>query len=174
LVSFIVALILAAGLNIDAVAVAKALWVQPKLAEQLKFPTAPPATGTSAPGPSGTAAPAPTAAAKPPAAGTAAPGATDGKAEANPNTATLLEQLNTTLPVGWPNGLGYELYKDRDGRAFRLSAGEFGIAFVGWLIVALSTLFGAPFWFDLLQTVIRLKGSGPSPQEKVDGSGAAA
>src|SRR5208282_1737985 len=115
LVSFIVALILAAALNIDAVAVAKALWVQPKLAEQLKFSTAPPATGTSAPGPSATAAPPSTAAAKPPAAGAAAPSATDGKAEAGPNAATLLEELDTTLPVGWPNGLGYQRYKDKDG-----------------------------------------------------------
>jgi len=39
---------------------------------------------------------------------------------------------------------------------------------------ALSTLFGAPFWFDLLQNFIRLKGTGPSPVEKVDGKGAAA
>jgi hypothetical protein len=47
-------------------------------------------------------------------------------------------------------------------------------AIVGWVITAFSTLFGAPFWFDLLQTVVRLKGSGPSPEEKVDGTAGSA
>jgi hypothetical protein len=44
----------------------------------------------------------------------------------------------------------------------------------GWLITAVATLFGAPFWFDSLQQVIRLKGSGPSPAEKTSNSAAAA
>lgn len=42
----------------------------------------------------------------------------------------------------------------------------------GWLITALASLFGAPFWFDALQQIIRLKGAGPSPSEK--GTNAAA
>ena len=45
---------------------------------------------------------------------------------------------------------------------------------VGWLITALATLFGAPFWFDALQQFVRLKGAGPSPQEKQDKTGASA
>jgi hypothetical protein len=73
-----------------------------------------------------------------------------------------------TLPVGWPHGI--LLDKDRGW----IGWDAFGVAFLGWLITALSTLFGAPFWFDLLQTFIRLKGTGPSPVEKVDGKGAAA
>lgn len=44
---------------------------------------------------------------------------------------------------------------------------------VGWLITALATLFGAPFWFDALQQIIRLKGSGPSPGEKKQNKAAA-
>jgi hypothetical protein len=36
----------------------------------------------------------------------------------------------------------------------------------GWLVTALATLFGAPFWFDVLQSVTRLKGAGPSPMER--------
>ncbi|HKV56129.1 MAG TPA: hypothetical protein VJN94_15965 [Candidatus Binataceae bacterium] len=44
----------------------------------------------------------------------------------------------------------------------------------GWLITAVATLFGAPFWFDSLQQIIRLKGSGPSPAEKSSSTGAAA
>jgi hypothetical protein len=45
---------------------------------------------------------------------------------------------------------------------------------LGWLITAGATMFGAAFWFDALQQVIRLKGSGPSPLEKREGRGAAA
>ncbi len=43
----------------------------------------------------------------------------------------------------------------------------------GWLITAAGTVFGAPFWFDLLQRVIRLKSSGPSPKEKQEDTAAA-
>jgi hypothetical protein len=42
------------------------------------------------------------------------------------------------------------------------------------LITAFAALFGAPFWFDTLQLIIRLKGAGPSPQEKKSGAAAAA
>jgi hypothetical protein len=45
---------------------------------------------------------------------------------------------------------------------------------VGWLLTAVATLFGAPFWYDLLQQFVRLKGSGPSPAEKQSGAGAPA
>jgi hypothetical protein len=86
------------------------------------------------------------------------------KTDPNIPTATVaVQQLTAVLPIGWPNGIG-TLTKDE----------VWGWAIVGWLITAFSTLFGAPFWFDLLQTVIRLKGSGPSPQEKVLGKGGAA
>jgi hypothetical protein len=148
--ALIVALVLAVGLNIDTVTVAKALWTQPKLAEQLKLSPAPqasrPAGGSVA----------------------SASGSKPESANATPDTVQLLEQLNTTLPIGWPHGFWYH---DKDNL---LSPGEFGIALMGWLITALTTLFGAPFWFDLLQSVIRLKGAGPSPKEKVEGKGAAA
>jgi hypothetical protein len=36
--------------------------------------------------------------------------------------------------------------------------------FVGWLITATAALFGAPFWFDMLQHLIRIRGTGPKPQ----------
>jgi hypothetical protein len=45
---------------------------------------------------------------------------------------------------------------------------------LGWLITAAATLFGAPFWFDLLQKVVRLKSAGPSPREKREGTAASA
>jgi hypothetical protein len=145
-IAFIIALILAVALNIDTVTVAKVLWTQPKLAEQLKLSS--PSQAIS------------------PAGGTVV--SAGGSKPESADMVQLLQQLNTTLPIGWPHGFWYH---DKDNL---LSAGEFGIALLGWLITALATLFGAPFWFDLLQTVIRLKGSGPSPKEKVEGKGAAA
>ena len=45
---------------------------------------------------------------------------------------------------------------------------------MGWLITAVATLFGAPFWFDALERGVRLKGAGPSPAEKRSDMGAAA
>jgi hypothetical protein len=31
---------------------------------------------------------------------------------------------------------------------------------IGWLITAVATLFGAPFWFDALQRIVQLRGTG--------------
>jgi hypothetical protein len=70
-----------------------------------------------------------------------------------------LTLLNDRLPLGWPNG---QLF---------YNAGLPSI--LGWLITALASLFGAPFWFDLLQKAVRLKGAGPSPDEKKTGKAAA-
>jgi hypothetical protein len=33
-------------------------------------------------------------------------------------------------------------------------------ALLGWLITAVATLFGAPFWFDSLQKITQLRGAG--------------
>ncbi len=33
----------------------------------------------------------------------------------------------------------------------------------GWIMTALATLFGAPFWFDTLQRFVQLRGTGPVP-----------
>jgi hypothetical protein len=40
------------------------------------------------------------------------------------------------------------------------------IVVVGWLVTASSALFGAPFWFDLLQRLIQLRGTGAKPGER--------
>lgn len=67
------------------------------------------------------------------------------------------------LPVGWTC--------ERFARLGGLTGLEM---LLGWLITAFATLFGAPFWFDALQQFVRLKGSGPSPEEKQNRTGAAA
>jgi hypothetical protein len=75
----------------------------------------------------------------------------------------VINELNklhetTALPTGWP----------RSDRSTWLTL------IFGWSITGFAGLFGAPFWFDLLQQIIRLKGSGPSPSEKEEKKGAAA
>jgi hypothetical protein len=78
------------------------------------------------------------------------------------------------LPIGW---------SAKEVTAPTYSLGNFfgrpvpqwdWVRIFGWIITAFATLFGAPFWFDSLQYLIRLKGSGPSPSEKEEGKGAAA
>jgi len=74
-----------------------------------------------------------------------------------------LSALNTTgLPIGWGSG-----------------AHDYGplacsVRLLGWIITALSTLFGATFWFDALSGVMKLRGVGPSPDDKAQSPGAAA
>jgi hypothetical protein len=59
---------------------------------------------------------------------------------------------------------------DGDGKWVKLSERplSFVSPLIGWIITAFAALFGAPFWFDTLQSLIRLKGAGPSPAEKKD------
>jgi hypothetical protein len=49
----------------------------------------------------------------------------------------------------------------------------------GWIITASTALFGAPFWFDLMQRVVRLRSTGARPDDlplslRVEGKIAAA
>jgi hypothetical protein len=94
---------------------------------------------------------------------------------AKDNVAGELKDLNKLgIPVGWtsddfdrllPRHKGYYPGQPAFGVCFNLLA--------GWLITAVATLFGAPFWFDALQQIIRLKGAGPSPAEKQSDTAAA-
>ncbi|MET0856704.1 MAG: hypothetical protein ABWY27_08140 [Telluria sp.] len=43
---------------------------------------------------------------------------------------------------------------------------DFALQVVGWMITASTALFGAPFWFDLLQRTMQLRGTGSKPDEK--------
>ena len=84
-------------------------------------------------------------------------------APSNQAPVNALQQLEALpLPVGWTRATMTRL------------ASPSGFEMVlGWLITAIATLFGAPFWFDALEQLVRLKGSGPSPAEKRAGTGAA-
>ncbi len=126
--SFLIALGIAAVLNVDSIRVAKTLWQQPMVTKAIN---------------------------------------SDVSIKATDGVASALGQLDTLgLPTGWPG----------DTFATFISKPSFSWiqVLVGWLITAFTTLFGAPFWFDALQQIVRLKGSGPSPAEKKANSGASA
>lgn len=88
----------------------------------------------------------------------------------NPDDALRLMQSD--LPVGWPQGHWFSR-ADEGGKIKSFELADVCLAVLGWLITAFATLFGAPFWFDILQSVVRLKGSGPSPAESRSGQAAA-
>lgn len=72
-----------------------------------------------------------------------------------------------SLPVGWTEAKFSELTKLDAASVWPILG-----AILGWLLTAFATLFGAPFWFDALQKIVRLKGTGPSPEEKKGAAGA--
>jgi hypothetical protein len=58
-----------------------------------------------------------------------------------------------TLPIGWtsfPPVLG----------------ADFLLQIAGWVITAATALFGAPFWFDILQRAMHMRGTGSKPEEQ--------
>lgn len=74
-----------------------------------------------------------------------------------PTQATEAIKALHRLPIGWhgvPESVGAGL-----------------MMVCGWLVTASSALFGAPFWFDLLQRLTRLRGTG-RVQEAAAGGGA--
>jgi hypothetical protein len=86
---------------------------------------------------------------------------------------SALRQLDSlALPIGWSNYA--QPPKGAEQSPAAPSWSDAPEMILGWLITAVAALFGAPFWFDLLQRVIRLKGAGPSPEEKQADTAAAA
>jgi hypothetical protein len=106
---FVIAFIIAVGLNIDCVHLFKTLWLHPAAIAQLNF--------------------------------------------ANANDALAYQAYSQlqTLPVGW-NG------------KFEWSMLLVPPSIIGWLVTASASLFGAPFWFDLLKMLVRLRGTGTKPE----------
>ena len=72
-------------------------------------------------------------------------------ATANETAQQALDQLQSLgLPFGW----------DKEAATYFLSGPGWLYAICGWLITAVATLFGAPFWFDTLQRFVQLRGAG--------------
>jgi hypothetical protein len=64
------------------------------------------------------------------------------------------------LPIGWTT------FPPVLNAAFLLQV-------AGWLVTAATTLFGAPFWFDILQRAVQMRGTGSKPEEATKAAPAA-
>lgn len=62
--------------------------------------------------------------------------------------------LNTLIPVGWPGKFG---------------EGLTGLQVFGLILTILAIMLGAPFWFDILNKVANLRGTGPKPASTTGG-----
>lgn len=147
--TFVIALVTAFIVNLDTIRVGTLLWEQPALAEKLRLTTVKPQSE-------------PTTAEEAAAVGEQAIAAIDSMAQGG-------------LPVGWSPGHFLDI-QDKPGHWEALWVASPSIwyrSLLGWFITAVAALFGAPFWFDALQSIIRLKGSGPSPDEKANKKAAA-
>jgi hypothetical protein len=146
--TFAVALASAVFFNIDSIRVGEALWEHPAIADQLYAAEQPhlPQSGTV-----------------PQSAPAQSPDFRVAEKQALENIQALLD---AGLPIGWPSGHLFDVSDGQSVPTHIWTSRTFGQSLVGWLITAFATLFGAPFWFDALQSIIRLKGAGPSPDEK--------
>ena len=75
-----------------------------------------------------------------------------------PNIKSLLD---AGLPIGWPSGHVFDISDGHGVPTYIWTSQTFGQSLVGWLITAFATLFGAPFWFDALQSGHPPQRSGP-------------
>ncbi|MDB5813051.1 MAG: hypothetical protein JWN23_168 [Rhodocyclales bacterium] len=66
-------------------------------------------------------------------------------------TPQIISELQV-LPIGWNRPPSWDI--------------SMLVSLFGWFITASSALFGAPFWFDALQKLVNLRGTGKntSPQ----------
>lgn len=63
-----------------------------------------------------------------------------------------IKSANNVIGLGWENGFfkSSELQKDESKKRM----------VIGWLITALAISLGAPFWFDLLSKLVKIRGAG--------------
>jgi hypothetical protein len=67
----------------------------------------------------------------------------------------LLQQIETVGPLlGW-GGFTHDSRNQGTG---------FVLMLLGWLVAAGAAMFGAPFWFDVLQRFVQLRGTGRPPR----------
>jgi hypothetical protein len=142
--TFVIALITAFVVNLDTIRIGTLLWEQPALAEKLRL-----------------------ASIKPP----SDPTTVDQAVATGEEAIAVIDKVTQDgLPVGWAPGHFLDI-QDNPGHWEALWVAPPSLWYrsvLGWFITAVAALFGAPFWFDALQSVVRLKGAGPSPDEKAN------
>lgn len=73
----------------------------------------------------------------------------------------------TPLPVGWGKGEVLMISPLAEPGAF---LGGWAQKILGWLITALAITLGAPFWFDVLQRFVNIRGAGAKPEKTTAGA----
>ncbi|MGN6533021.1 MAG: hypothetical protein ACTHK0_14865 [Ginsengibacter sp.] len=83
--------------------------------------------------------------------------------ELNARTLQLKNDMDSLraldLPIGW------KAANVKDGRTFM---NNFTKHLAGWLATILAIMMGAPFWFDILNKISNLRGTGPKPASNSD------
>lgn len=82
------------------------------------------------------------------------------------------------MPIGWSDTTWPAVFKCKDadvdpatgtcpswGLASWADAGNWIVALAGWLVTGLGVTLGAPFWFDLLGKLMKVRSSGVKPVE---------
>lgn len=87
-----------------------------------------------------------------------------------------LQQLG--LPIGWSGSAALNFY--RSGCATEAECkkpwrdwADYGLMLFGWILMGFACTLGAPFWFDALSKIIRLRGSGDRSAGPTPASGGA-
>ena len=100
------------------------------------------------------------AAATPSAAPSPTPSATPAPTAMSKVDAQVTTLLNPNLPLGWTA----PQWSDFLGTFGSPPAfGKTALQILGWIIAAFALSLGGPFWFDLLQKLVNLRGAGPQP-----------
>lgn len=84
----------------------------------------------------------------------------DSTIESQRKIAAIVDSMHATVPKGMPLGWSAEDQKD-----YIKSARKHAI---GWLATVAAIMLGAPFWFDLLNKVANIRGSGSKPASSTD------
>lgn len=80
----------------------------------------------------------------------------------------LNEIKRTSFPLGWWKSDPPDPGRDRSN--LRQVFANYGwMTIIGWLLTAAAISLGAPFWFDLLNRIMRVRSTGVTPAEKGEG-----
>ncbi len=93
--------------------------------------------------------------------------AVDQKANLNQEVLKAFNALEPAFLIGWAEGPRPELPEHWLSPSSRVITGWI-MAVSSWIIVAGATLFGASFWFDILQRLTHLRGTGHIPKRSKD------
>jgi hypothetical protein len=141
LMTFVIALATAFVINLDTIRVGTLLWGQTGVADEVKAISIP----------------------------SSAPTDVNAAINAEKQVIAALDKLaQQGFPVGWAPGHFLDIQDDTGHwePIWNEPPSIWYRPLLGWFITAIAALFGAPFWFDALQSIVRLKGAGPSPDEK--------